>query len=122
MIYTHLVVALASAGLAFAGGWQVRSWKAGRDDLVQLQAQQSDAARFARVATKAAEGHETQRAAIRQAERVIAREVERVIEKPVYRSVCLDDDGLRLVAAAAAGRAASAAVPADPLPGPDTAR
>lgn len=41
--------------------------------------------------------------------RTITQQVDRVVERPVYRNVCLDDDGLRLINAAAAGKA-----PTDP--------
>lgn len=120
MIYTHLAVALASAALAFAGGWQVRAWKAGRDDLVQLQAQQSDAARLARHVDAAAKSHEVSRASIRAQERAIVKEIERVVQTPVYRAECIDADGLRLIARAV-DPAASAGQPAAAVPQPDPA-
>lgn len=41
---------------------------------------------------------ETQREQRAVRERVVVKEVERVLEKPMYRSVCLDDDGLRILA------------------------
>jgi hypothetical protein len=48
--------------------------------------------------------------------RTITRRVEKVVERDVYRNVCLDDDGVRLVNSALAGRAdpgqPAAAVPA----------
>ena len=97
MIQTHLIAALAAAVIAFGAGWQVRAWKAGAEEATRLQAEQSDAAKRALRTDQAAVKHEATKAAIRQQIQTITQEVERVIEKPVYRNVCLDDDGLRLI-------------------------
>ena len=40
-----------------------------------------------------------------------------MVEKPVYRDVCFDDDGLRLIGAAISGHSA-ASEPAPAVPGP----
>ena len=37
--------------------------------------------------------------------RTITRRVDKIVERPVYRNVCLDDDGLQQLRAAIAGRA-----------------
>lgn len=50
-------------------------------------------------ATKVEEGH----AKARIVYRTITREVDKLVERPVYRSVCLDDDGVRLANAALDG-------------------
>jgi hypothetical protein len=47
--------------------------------------------------------------------RTITREVDKVVSRDVYRNVCLDSDGVRLVNDALAGRA-SAGQPADAVP------
>lgn len=37
--------------------------------------------------------------------RTITRSVDKIVDRPVYHSACIDDDGLRLINAAAAGKA-----------------
>lgn len=53
--------------------------------------------------------------------RTLTRTVDRIVEKPVYRNVCLDDDGLRAANAALAA-AGAAGGPHPAVPGPDAAR
>ena len=120
MIYTHAAAALVALAMGFTGGWQVRAWKAGQDDAERLQAQAQAAQAGAARADAAAAGHETVRAGLQQQRRVLIQEVERVVEKPVYRDVCLDADGLRIIAAAA-GAAPAASQPAGPVSDPDPA-
>ena len=48
--------------------------------------------------------------------RTITETVEKIVEKPVYRDMCLDDDGLRAVNTALAGSIAPAAQSVDTLP------
>jgi hypothetical protein len=58
----------------------------------------------------------TERAKSHVVYQTITHEVDHVIDRPVYRSDCLDADGLRLANAALAGQAAPAAVPASAVP------
>lgn len=75
----------------------------------------------ARQADAAAASHEAFKAGELARVQVITREVERVVEKPVYRNVCLDADGLRLVGQAI-GAAGHPGEPAPALPAADDAR
>ena len=61
----------------------------------------ADALAQVRRIDKASESYEGDRAASKTEFTTITKEVERVIEKPVYRNVCLDDDGLRQLERAA---------------------
>lgn len=111
--------AVALAG-AFAGGWQVRAWKAGADDTARAEAVVQDAIRRAEIIDRSAERFEQGEAAAAVRERIVIQEVERVVEKPVYREQCLDDDGLRIlagdIAASNARRGLAPALPAASSP------
>ena len=114
-----LLIAL-SAG--FGAGWQVQGLRWRAADADRLETQRESERLAVRVVDKAAEAHEIERAAIRIQREVVTREVDRIVDRPVYRdSVCLDPDGLRLVAAAA-GSASAASQPAPILPASDAAR
>ena len=101
----------------FAAGWQVANW--------QHESQQLTAERAARQAADVALARESRIAAVVEgrlaeleaSERIIDRGLIREIEKPIYRSVCLGDDAVRLLNDAAAGRAPDSAEPAAALPG-----
>lgn len=120
MLWHYAAAGLAALAVGFTSGWQVRSWKADADeqDRAEMQAKAAHAQRER--ADRAAEQYETGRATAEARERVVVKEVRRVVEKPVYRDVCLDADGLRVladdVAASNARRRLAPAVPAASAP------
>lgn len=123
MLYTHAAAALAALAIGFAAGWHTQGWRWGAADAQRLKTEQRD--RLVRIerADTAAVAHEAARERIRTEVRFITQEVDRVVERPVYRDgVCLDADGLRLVAAAADGAASSPGGPASAVPAADPAR
>jgi len=103
VLYTHAAAALIAMVIGFGSGWQVRNWKAGNDRAAELDLQAREQARDAIRVDTAASGYETQRAASQQRQRVITRTVERIVREPFYApgaGACLDDGGLRILAAA----------------------
>ena len=46
---------------------------------------------------------------LRENERTVVRETTKVVERPVYRNVCLDPDGVRLINADKEGKASGIA-------------
>lgn len=120
MLWTHAAAALAALAIGFASGWKVEAWRRDSIALAEERENARVAVRRADHADRAGVNYEAKRAAGQEATRVILREVERVVQSPVYLDRCLDDDGLRLVAAAVAaapdpGQPASA-VPAASAP------
>lgn len=101
MIYSHLAAGLVAAAIGFAGGWQAQGWRRDSADLARQQKQQADSRALVRQIDKASEGYEADRSSAKTEFTTITKEVERVIEKPVYRNVCIDDDGLRQLERAA---------------------
>lgn len=116
MIYTHAAAALLALAVGLAGGWKVQGWRWDAAERSRLEAEAEVQRMRARVALVASSGHEADRVKIRTEFQTIYSEVERVVEKPVYRNVCLDADGLRLIAGAVRGGAA-AGESGDPVPG-----
>lgn len=119
-IATAALLAAVLAG--FGAGWQAQAWRWRAADAERLEGERESERHAARVADGAATGHEQARERIRVERQVVEREVERIVDRPVYRDgVCLDADGLRLVAAAA-GAASAAGQPAPALPASDPTR
>ena len=117
-----IAVLLAAVVAAFAAGWQAQGWRWRAADADRLETQRESERIAARVVDQAAGAHEVERAAIRIQREVVTREVDRIVDRPVYRDgVCLDADGLRLVAAAV-GPGSAASQPAPGLPASAAAR
>lgn len=99
----------AVCAVAFAAGgaasWKVQEWRHGAKEVARLEAVAENRRMNERAADQGATAHEADRAKIRTQFITITKEAERVIlEKPVYRQLCLDDDGLRILASAIAGQ------------------
>ncbi len=118
LIAAALLVGLALGG---AGAWTVQGWRWRAADAERMELEREARLALERRADAAAQQLEQAREGIRAQQRVITREVERVVESPVYRDVCLDADGLQLVAKAA-GAAASAGQPSPAVPAADPTR
>lgn len=95
MIAAYVGAAALVAGIGV--GWTAANWRADAREAERVQAAQDLAREQQRMVSRAAAQFESQRTQRDARERVVVREVERVLEKPVYRNVCLDDDGLRIL-------------------------
>ena len=89
--------------VAFLGGWTVNGWYT--DSLAHVASQAAAAAQ-----DKANKREYEQAIALDKwlaenaiNERTIIRESVKLVDRPVYRNICLDDDGLRLINAAKNG-------------------
>lgn len=112
----YILVAIFMAGLLSGGasGWKARSWKADSEDKARLEAEAEVKRLRARQVDDAAQWLEVKRAAAEIRWRTVTKEVEKVVEKPVYRSDCLDADGLRLIAEQVNARTSGQPAPAVP--------
>jgi hypothetical protein len=116
VIYTHAAAALLALALGFAGGWQVQGWRWRAAEAGRLEQERESTRAQARAADAAAGGHEQDKAVDRARFQVIYRDVDHVVEKAVYRNVCIDDAGLRLLERAVAGAGVAASEPAAAVP------
>ena len=121
MIYTHVAAALLAGLLAFAGAWQTQEWRYEAREAQRLEALAETKRMNELAADAGAAGHESDKAAIKTEFITITKEVRRVVEKPIYRNVCLDADGLRILERAISGQPAASqpapTLPKDPVSG-----
>ena len=113
----RVIVLLALAAICTSTGWMVRGWKEDSEDLAVSKA--------VKIVTDAAAKRESDIAGIVEArlaelqanQTIIDRGIIREIQNPVYRNVCIGDDGVRLLNAAARGEAAgNPTEPAEEVP------
>lgn len=113
------------AAIIFASGaaggikWHV-GIVASRDLAAQNEAFRKSELRTSAVDTAAVK-HEQFKARVEVREVQVLKEVDRVIEKNVYSNVCIDDDGLRIIAADIAARHDAPSQPAPTVPAPSGA-
>lgn len=88
---------------AFLAGWTVNGWYGDSLEYAATQAAVAAQDRANETEFKQAVELEAWLEKNRINERVIIRESVKLVDRPVYRNVCLDDDGLRLINAAKNG-------------------
>lgn len=116
-ILLYLIIGLAI--IAALGAIAAKIYDAGRDaerlDWEKKAAQQRQAEEL-RIASAAA-ALEVARGKAKPVYRTITQTVDRLVDRPVYRNVCVDDDGLRCINAALRGESAAGCGPDSGVPG-----
>lgn len=119
VISVDLIIAGAAIAAVVAVLWGTYAMgaKAGR---AEIQTKWDKAARELREkeanqANTASTTLETTNAKARIITREITVEVEKVVDRPVYRNICLDDDGLRLARCAIRGESPDTCKPDEPV-------
>ena len=113
----YLFGALAILGTLATIGYRIR--ESGKDSVRLEWAEANREARAAeeKKAQAAATKTEAVRVEIRYRTKTITKEVDKIIDRPIYSSVCLDADGLRLARCAIRGQSADTCKPDKPMPG-----
>lgn len=119
MLYLYAAVAIASAVAAGSAAWQVQNWRYGAKEHEREVAHQREVLRKTEKIDTSAVRHEIAKSRIETEFVTITERVRDVVEKPVYRNICLDDGGLRLIADAINGPAEVASQPKGPVSRPN---
>lgn len=118
-ILAYIVIAAAIFLAGLGTGWKAHVGITASRDLEAELSRQRDVLRKTEKIDTSAVQHELAKTRIETEFVTITKEVERVVEKPTYRNICLDDDGLRVIAAAiGTAHAASQPAPAVSRPSP----
>jgi len=98
-----LVIAIATIGGGAACGWTVRGWHEQSKDLAEIQGAKAAIDASMKRESDIAGKLEARLQELKANERVIERETVKIVNRPIYQSVCLDDDGLRIINLSKAG-------------------
>ena len=120
-IYAGIAGAVLLVLLSGWTGWRLAATSYQADIIKEQNATADLLAAAARQANAQAEELEQAKAKREIIYRTITKTVDRIVDRPVYRSDCLDDDGLRIANEALTGTPAAASQPDADLPAPDTA-
>ena len=99
-MYAYLATALVAVAVGFCGGWTAQGWRWEAADGRAATNAQAKARLQRQGAESASQAYEGARERARTEFLTITERVNVEIEKPVYRNVCLPDDGLRELNAA----------------------
>lgn len=104
MITRYLIPGVAIASLAL--GWTLCSWFEDSKDLAAQNERDEIMTKIRANELVIASHVEERLQELKANERIIENHTKEVIERPVYRNVCLDDDGLRIIDSYALGNTA----------------
>ena len=105
----------------FGSAWRIQAWHCAAREKAAVEAALTAYKAEATKAAAASATLETKRDAIRERTRTIVKTVDRIVERPVYRNVCIEPDGVRLINDALRPPTA-AGQPDGPLPSTDADR
>src|SRR5581483_260227 len=120
-LLAEVIIIAAIFGAGFTSGFKIESWRWGAVETEQVEEAHKE---FKAEADKGAEASgdlAKKEEAVRVQVKTVTRVVDRIVDRPVYRNVCLDDDGLRAVNAALTGASLDPGQPDGTLPGPGAA-
>lgn len=117
-LYVLLGLFLAGLLAGSVGAWKVQGWRQTALEHARQVAQQRDTQKRIDRVQEAAAGHEEFKAEEEIRYVTITKIVTKLVDRPVYRNVCFDDDGRRLLNDAAAGAVPGRGEPAAAVPGP----
>lgn len=96
-MYAYAAVAIAAAIAASAATWRIQEWRFDSERLAATENAREVERMRRQAANTGAAKHEADKAQIRTVFKTITQEVERIVEKPIYRDICLDDEGLSIL-------------------------
>ena len=94
LLYTHLAAALIGAALAATSAWQVQSLRFEAKEKQRLESEAEIRRMNEKRTSLAAEGLEKDKREIEIRYRTITKTVTKFIDRPVYKNICLDQDGI----------------------------
>lgn len=123
--YKLLIIVLAIGGAFGYGDYYGRRMNNASWEAKYAAAQQEAALQYAakvEAFNKLADDYERAKADRKVVYETITKTVDRIVDRPVYRNVCIDDDGLRQINAALAGKRADSSQPVAAVPAPVAAQ
>lgn len=92
------IIASVLAGiLAFGSAWKIQDWRFDSQEKERLEQVQEAKRMREKQITVASAGYEKKKEATRIKYVTITETVEKIVDRPIYKNVCLDDDGIKLI-------------------------
>jgi len=114
---THVATALIAAALSASAAWQIQNRRADAQNKQRIDAQIEQRRIQEKAASAASTAFEKDRTKNEIRTRIVYVQIDKIVDRPVYRTVCVDADGLRLLNDQIR-RADDAGEPGRTVPGP----
>ena len=92
-----LIIAIVSALAGFGGGWKIQDWRCEAKENARVAAEAEGRKMKEKTATTASTNYEVKKEKLRIKYVKTTEYVDRFIDRPVYKNVCMDEDGLKAI-------------------------
>lgn len=94
MLWTHAAAGILGLAIGFGGGWQVQDWRFSKQELQRIEDEKKIIKKDDTGTKAAATGLEADKGKIEIRYRTITKTVTKFIDRPIYKNICLDQDGI----------------------------
>lgn len=94
MLWTHIAAGVMGLAIGFGGAWQTQDWRYGAIEAKRLKEVREANDKDATGTRAAATGLEGDKGRIEIRYRTITKTVTKFIDRPIYKNICLDQDGI----------------------------
>ena len=92
------IIAVALAGvLAFGSAWKIQDWRFDAKEKERLEQVQEAKQMREKQISAASANYEKKKEVTRVKYVKVIEEVEKIVDRPVYKNICLDEDGIKLI-------------------------
>lgn len=95
-LYTYVATALVALALGFGSGWKTQGWRWDASEKQRIEQEAKERQKQLDRANKSSGAFEAKRTANEVKYRTVTITLKEIVDRPVYRNICLDDDGLRI--------------------------
>lgn len=96
-LYTYVATGLIALVLGFGSGWKTQGWRWDASEKQRIEQEAKERQRQLERAHASSSVFESKRSANETKYRTVTVTVKEIVDRPVYRNICLDDDGLRVI-------------------------
>lgn len=92
-----IIAATIAAVIAFGSAWKVQDWRFDAREKERLELAQEAKKMREKTIGEASAGYEKKKEAARVKYVKVIEEVEKIVERPIYKNICIDEDGLKAI-------------------------
>lgn len=96
-MYTYVVAWLLGLFMGITGAWQAQEGRYARKEVARLEFEREARKMREKAMYEASSGFEKDRTKIRTQYLYEVKTITEYIDRPVYKNVCIDEDGLKLI-------------------------